>query len=436
MSSNRSKSELTRRYVVFTIALFFISLGVSLITRSLLGTSPISSIPYVMSLNAFLSMGMFIFILNIFLMIGQMLMLGRKGIRDCRIELLMQLPVSVVFGLFVDLTMSMLSFWHPDFYWMKLVSLLLGCVSMALGVSLEVLADVAMVSGEYFVHVASRRFRREFGSVKIMFDVSLVIIAIGCSWILAGRVDGVREGTLVAALLTGPLVRLIMPRMKWVERWECGNSDTEQAVAAPGAASHGTVITIARQYGSGGHDIGRMIADALGIPFCDSSMMEMVARESGFSESTVREYDQRLPHPLLYEMITQDFSVPMERSLSTKDALFVAQSRVIRRLASEGSCVIVGRCSDFVLRDRPNCIHIYLHASQEYKVRRAIDHYGVSPEKASSYVEAQNAARRAHYSYYTGKRWEDIRNYHAVFDTSKVSADDICSTVISLYKNK
>ena len=159
----RSAPETVRRYIVFVISLFLIALGVSLITRSLVGTSPISSIPYVLSLHSVLTMGTFILFLNIVLIILQMLMLGRKGIRECRFGLLLQLPVSVLFGFFVDLTMAMLALWHPDAYWMKLISLSLGCLSMAAGVSLEVLADVTMVSGEYFVHIASRRFHKEFG---------------------------------------------------------------------------------------------------------------------------------------------------------------------------------------------------------------------------------------------------------------------------------
>lgn len=104
-TTERCKNEILRRYCVFTLSLFFISLGVSLITRSLAGTSPISSIPYVMSLHSVLTMGAFIFILNLALMAGQMIMLGKAGIKECKWELIMQLPVSIVFGLFVDLTM-------------------------------------------------------------------------------------------------------------------------------------------------------------------------------------------------------------------------------------------------------------------------------------------------------------------------------------------
>lgn len=430
----RDKRELIRRYIVFFISLFFIASGVSLVTRSLVGTSPISSIPYVLSLHAILSMGTFILLLNIILMIGQMLMLGRRGIKDCRIELFMQLPVSIVFGLFVDLTMALLSFWHPDAYWMKIASLMVGTCMMGLGVSLEVIADVAMVSGEYFVNIASRRFKREFGTVKIMFDVSLVVIAVACSWILAGRIDGIREGTLIVALLTGPLVRLFMPRLDCVRKWLVPAAYNKSVTGPVADGTSHAVITIGREYGSGGHDIGEAVARQLGIPFYDNAMMEMVAHESGMTPKTVSDHDQRLPHGILYEMITHDYSVPVERSLSVKDALFVAQSRVIRRLASEGPCVIVGRCSDYVLRDMKTCINIFIHADIKYKAERAVASYGVAEERSESVVSQVDSARSAHYVYFTGKRWGDPRNYAAVFDSSRLSTDEIVASITAMYR--
>lgn len=216
----RNRSEIARRYIIFAAALFFIALGVSFITRSMTGNSPISSVPYVWSLSIPLSMGALIFILNVVLIILQMAMLGRDGIRRCRTELWLQIPVSVLFGGYVDITMAMLASWHPEAYPLQLATALAGICSMAFGVSLEVLADVAMISGEYFVHIASRRFGKPFGNVKLAFDVSLILIAIASSLLLSGTVEGLREGTVMTAVLTGPLVRLIMPRLRFVERWE------------------------------------------------------------------------------------------------------------------------------------------------------------------------------------------------------------------------
>ncbi len=432
----RSKNEKLRRYAVFFVGLFIMSFGVSLVTRSLLGTSPISSVPYVWSLHTALSMGTYIIILNAILIAAQLIMLGKEGIKENKVDLLMQIPVSLLFGLFVDVNMAILSAWHPAAYYLKVISCVIGCVAMGLGIALEVLADVCMNSGEYVLQIASRKFRKEFGTLKIMFDVSLLFIAVGCSWIFAGRIDGVREGTVIVAVLTGPVVKLLLPHLRWIEGWEkrptaiAEKSDNDDNADNPDYR----VITIGREYGSGGHEIGEKIANTLGIPFYDNSMMEMVAKESGFSIDTVRDYDQRLPHSLLYELITKDFSMSTERSISKKDALFVAQSRVIRRLASEGPCVIVGRSSDYVLADNPHTINIFLRASEEYKVKRAVEYYGIAPEAAAEKVSKTNSMRRDHYSYFTEKIWGDPRNYDAVFDTSRLSPEAVVHSVIALYR--
>lgn len=430
----RSKKERLRRYTVFFIALFIMSFGVSLVTRSLMGTSPISSVPYVWSLNTALSMGTYIIILNAILITAQLIMLGKDGIKENKVDLLMQIPVSLLFGVFVDTTMAILSGWHPTVYYLQLISCIAGCCVMGLGIALEVVADVCMNSGEYVLHIASKKLKREFGTLKIMFDVTLLLIAVGCSWIFAGRIDGVREGTVIVAVLTGPVVKFLLPHLRWIERWEKLPSSSE--VAQPVESRDYKVITIGREYGSGGHEIGEKVAHALGIPFYDNSMMEMVAKETGIAIDTVRDYDQRLPHSLLFELITRDFSMPVEKSMSKKDALFVAQSRVIRRLASQGPCVIVGRCSDYVLNDNPHVINIFLRASEEYKIKRAVSYYGVEPDQAAEKVAKTNSMRRDHYSYFTEKIWGEARNYSAVFDTSKLSAEAIVTAVVALYKSE
>ncbi|MDE6297751.1 MAG: cytidylate kinase family protein, partial [Muribaculaceae bacterium] len=148
------------------------------------------------------------------------LLLGIKGIKEGKVGLLMQFPVSLLFGVFIDITMAILSFWHPEIYYQKLISCVLGCGFMALGIALEVIADVSMNSGEYVLHIASKKMKKEFGMMKIMFDVTLLLIAAGCSWIFAGRIDGVREGSVIVALLTGPIVRLILPHLNFIKRWE------------------------------------------------------------------------------------------------------------------------------------------------------------------------------------------------------------------------
>ncbi|MFR9620463.1 MAG: cytidylate kinase family protein [Rikenellaceae bacterium] len=425
------KVELLRRYAVFGVALFFTALGVSVITRSYLGTSPMSSVPYVMSLNTPLSMGFYISMLNLVLISLQMLMLGRRGVVERRFDLLLQLPVSLVFSLFIDLTMWMLADYMPGVFVHKILSLVVGCAILALGVALEVVADVTMVSGEYAVQIASRRFGREFGVLKMGLDISLVIVAVGVSLLFSGRIEGVGLGTVVAALLTGPFVRLMMPLLGWVHRWLGGDVVSERKDIA---VSNSVVITISREYGSGGHLIGKQIAHNLGLSFYDSELITMVARESHFSESFVSEHEQNIPNRLLYQMILQDYEVPLEKSLSSADALFVAQSKVIRRVAAEGSCVIVGRCADYILKDFPHLLNIFIHADIESKVERAVEVYGLERDDAKEHVLRVDSARAQHYQNYVGRTWGDSRNYHLTFDSSTLSQREIEKLVGRLYQ--
>lgn len=270
MEENRKKSrtEILRRYLIFGISLFIIALGISLITRSDLGTSPITSVPYVASLNTPVSLGTYFFLFTIILICMQMLLLGKKGIMERKVELLMQFPVAFVLSVFTDLGMWLTAGYIPEAYYVKIISLIIGCIVLALGICLEVTADVTMISAEYTIQFATMRFKKDFGAIKIGFDVSLVLFAILCSWLLSGKIEGVREGTIIAALITGPFVRFIMPRLNFVRQW-LSEAAEKPAISEKAPTHLPLVITISREYGSGGHQAGELIAHKLGIAFYD-----------------------------------------------------------------------------------------------------------------------------------------------------------------------
>ena len=197
--------EKVKRYIIFLIGLFINSLGVSLITKADLGTSPISSIPYVLSLNFPMTLGQFTIIFSILLIIIQLFIL-RKNFKA---EHLLQIPISILFGYFIDLTMVLLGFVHPEAYGLKIIYLLIGCVILGFGVYMEVLANVAMLPGESFVRAVSTTWNTNFGNTKVAFDVSLTVIAAALSFLFVHRLEGVREGTIIAALLVGFIARLL-----------------------------------------------------------------------------------------------------------------------------------------------------------------------------------------------------------------------------------
>lgn len=205
--------EKMKRYEVFFVGLFINSLGVSLITLADLGTSPISSVPYVLSLNFPLTLGAFTVIFNAFLILLQLLILRK----DFKPEYFLQIPATILFGYFIDLTMELFRFIHPAAYPAKILALLIGCLVLGFGVYLEVLANVVMLPGESFVRAVSAVSKKEFGITKVLFDVTMAVCAALLSLLLARRLEGVREGTIIAALLVGFIARMFGKMLKFLE---------------------------------------------------------------------------------------------------------------------------------------------------------------------------------------------------------------------------
>lgn len=199
--------KLIERYFVFTVGLYLLAAGIVLILRSTLGTTPISSVNYVLSLNLPYSLGTCTFMVNMAMILCQFWF-----VRDCAsrridsLNILLQIPFSFLFGVFIDLNMLLTEQLHPANYALAVGLVAVGCCVQAAGVVLEIKPRVTMMSAEGFVFYASRRYGREFGKFKVGFDISLVVLALALSLLLAGRIEGVREGTVLAACITGYIV--------------------------------------------------------------------------------------------------------------------------------------------------------------------------------------------------------------------------------------
>lgn len=425
-----SRQELLRRYLVFLLGLYVNALGISFIIKAGLGSSPISSVPYTVSLGTPLTLGMLTFVLNFLLVIGQILLLGK----DFKKEQWLQLPVTVVFSAFIDLSMWSLGFVHPTDYFWQIVALLVGCAILGFGVSLEVVGNVVMLGGEAFVSALSRITKKEFGLMKVCFDTSLMLLACLISLLMFGSIEGVREGTVIAALLVGFFARVFNRRLNGLRRWVSAEDDIPRPRRT--STDEYPVITIAREYGSGGREIGRRVAKDLGFAFYDKELIDLVAQENHLKPDVVERKEQNLSSTLLYELVMQDFTAPVERSLSFDDALFVAQSRVIRRLAAQGPCVIVGRCADYVLQDHRRCFNVFIHASTDSKFDRAVTEYRDSGGEAMDKLRRVDKARAGHYRAYTGRTWNDATNYDLTLDSSFWGIEGSCRLLEEAVKEK
>ena len=412
-----------KRYVIFLIGLFVNSLGVSLITKASLGTSPISSIPYVLSLSFPFTLGNFTIFFSIFLILLQLLILRK----NFKLEHVLQIPVSIVFGYFIDLTMLLFAWVNPQVYIMKIIYLLIGCLILGFGVYMEVLADVVMLPGESFVRAIVLTWKTNFGTTKICFDVSMSVIAAILSFVFTGRLNGVREGTIIAALLVGFIARVAGKKLAFVkpmlfpEEYVGENAESTDKVQADSKSVHAAqrnVILIGRQFGSGGHDIGKALAEKLGYAFYDQEIIEMTAGTTGYTPEFIQKNEEMMTSSFLYDLVNQMYMYAQADEEAPKDKIYEAESKVVKELAEKGNCVIVGRCSDYVLRDNRNCLRVFFSAPMENRMKRVMERLHLSEKDARQKIQKEDKWRADNYRYYTGRIWGAAGNFDLTVNTA------------------
>lgn len=198
-------------------------------------------------------------------------------------------------------------------------------------------------------------------------------------------------------------------------------------------AKTGMVITIGRQYGSGGREIGRRLAKELDIPYYDKELLVEASKQSGICEEMFENHDEKPTKSFLYSLMTgvqtHGGAAPMYLDMPLNHRMFLAQFDAIRKLAGEGPCVVVGRCADYVLRDQKNVINVFLKADMEHRRERAIER-GAEPQKAEETVRKNDKDRAAYYNYYATSTWGDVNNYDLCVDTGKLGYDGAVQLII------
>ncbi len=194
------------------------------------------------------------------------------------------------------------------------------------------------------------------------------------------------------------------------------------------------VITIGRQFGSGGHVVGEKLAQRLGVPYYDKNLLVEASKDSGICEEIFEDHDEKPTRSLLFSLVTgmqlRGDASAMYMDMPLNHKIFLAQFDAIRRIASEGPCVIVGRCADYVLRDKKDAVSIFVKADMESRKQRAIALHGVSPDKAEDYVRRADKQRASYYNYYATSTWGDINNYDLCVDTGKLGIDGAVELIV------
>lgn len=190
------------------------------------------------------------------------------------------------------------------------------------------------------------------------------------------------------------------------------------------------IITIGRQYGSGGIEVGRRLSEMLNIPCYDKELAERAAKESKINEKFFREYDEKIIRSLYYFGADEYDATRMPQS---KD-LFQAQASAIRSIAESESCIFIGRCADLILRDFPNCINIFLHASKEDRIKRMVEVYGVPTSDVDSVMERIDKQRQKYHNVFSDKKWNDISIYHLTIDSGRLGMEKTAKLIYEYIK--
>ena len=192
------------------------------------------------------------------------------------------------------------------------------------------------------------------------------------------------------------------------------------------------IITISRQFGSGGRTIGKLVAEKLGVRCYDKELIEKTAEETGYANEYIEQEAEYAPGTGFF---AYSFLGRGTDGLANADRIWIAQRKVITDIASKENCVIVGRCADYILKDEPDCFNVFVWAPDDFRAHRIVEQYGESPVRPLKRLEEKDKKRKLNYRYFTGREWGERENYHLCIDSSNVGIERAADLIIMAAEN-
>jgi uncharacterized membrane protein YczE len=417
----------SKRLLVYLAGLFIMAVGVVFSVKSALGVSPVTCLANVVSQMTAYDVGTCTTAVYCLYILVEIIILRR----DFKPQMLLQILASFLFGTLVTLAGKIFAFLPaPTTYIMRMVFLLASIPMVAFGVMLYLAPQILPTPGEGMSLAISKKTGLTVASSKMIFDCSLVVISAVTSLVYFHGFVGVREGTVISALTVGVVMKQMMklcqrPLLKFVER----DDKVEQAIAASvldveQAVKPKILITVSREFGSGGYEIAQKLAKELDIKFYDKELIPLEAAESGLTEEYINNVEERMKHSVFQNYLETNYAFHSGTELSPSDRLYVARNAIFRRIAaSDESCIIMGRCSNYILKDDDRCFRIFIHAKPAARLKRIIDSYGVDSRRAKFDMENTDRARERHYKQFTGSQWGDTKYYDLAVDSGVFGVD-------------
>lgn len=200
-------------------------------------------------------------------------------------------------------------------------------------------------------------------------------------------------------------------------------------------------ITIGREFGSGGLDVGKKLAEKLHIQCYDKELLQLAAKESGLCEEIFQNHDEKPTNSFLYSLVMDThtgggYTTASYLDMPLNHRVFLAQFDAIKNLAQKESCIIVGRCADYALEEYDSCLNVFIHASEEFRIKNLMEANGWTKEKAKDMMRKTDKKRASYYNYYSSKKWGDARSYHLTLDNSQLGIDGCVDMILKYLELK
>ena len=420
-----------QRLTMYFLGLLIITCGIAISVKSNFGVTPVSSIPYTMTCVLGMEMGKATILFHSILVCVQMLILRKQF----QWKNVLQIFVGIIFGYFTTFFNWGASFLPtPENIVIRLLMMVGSTFCIALGLFFYVPTNLMPLAIEGTMATIAQAAKVEFSKVKIGFDCTMVVISLISCLIGIGGLGSVGIGTAFGAVFVG----IIMGKLNRSKLGEWRNRilHGEQKDAAQPVHREGLVVTISREYGSGGREIGRQLADKLGIAYYDMNLIQKVAAESGYSEAYVQEAEQKVSNTMLLNLYSWCTAATAEQDLPKVEQLYHAEERVIRQIAQKESCVIVGRLANHILREFDNTFDVFISADMEAKLQRVMERDGISREAAEKQIHKVEKERANHCAYFTHEQWGNAKQYDLMVKSNLLGTEQTAELIASLVNRK
>ncbi len=302
-----------------------------------------------------------------------------------------------------------------------------ACIAFRTYLMLCILSGIQIATGIFFQAIGK-------GVKSAIISLSRQIILLVPAMFILGNMFGI-QGFLYAGPFADAVsfvIAIILLALQ-VKKFKVTEKDNKPLITNPIApaidAGQNYIITLSREYGSGGRYIGKLVAEKLGIKLYDKEFIMKVAEETGMSEEYVKENEQKRD-------VLAAFNNGYYFENNNSDELFIKESELIKKVASKEACVIVGRCADYILNNKKNVLKVFIYNSEEDKIKRATKYYGMDKKNAEKEIEKINKLRANHYKYYTGREWRNFENYDLCINSDKIGVEKVAELIVETINSK